>query len=170
MLVEHPESVAIVALDGEQLIVVIQPRLGAPDSTVELPAGCLEAGEAPLDAARRELQEECSLAAGAWRELGGFWAAPAYSTERVYVFEARDLVALPGRPDPDEEITVERRQLAELPGALSDATSIAAFALWQRESWEISQPSEGGVGKRSAEVEVSPTRQGSIGVETSTTN
>ena len=72
-------------------------------------------------------------------QLGAFWAAPAYSTERVHVFEARDLIPSPGRPDPDEDITVERRSLAELPGALSDATSIAAFALWQRESWEISR-------------------------------
>jgi 8-oxo-dGTP pyrophosphatase MutT (NUDIX family) len=144
VLVEHPQSVAILALDRDQVMVVIQPRAGAPEHTVELPAGCLEAGEAPLDGARRELREECSLAAGAWRELGAFWAAPAYSTERVYVFEARDLIASPGRPDPDEDITVERRPLAELPGALSDATSIAAFALWQG--------------------------QGSIGVDTSTTN
>jgi 8-oxo-dGTP pyrophosphatase MutT (NUDIX family) len=130
MLIEHPESVAIVALDRAEVIVVIQSRPGAPARTVELPAGCLEPGESAAQAAARELSEECSVAAAQWRQLGAFWAAPAYSTERVHVFEARDLTASAGRPDPDEDITVGRRPLSDLPGALSDATSIAAFALW----------------------------------------
>ncbi|HUO74671.1 MAG TPA: NUDIX hydrolase [Solirubrobacteraceae bacterium] len=130
MLIEHPESVTIVAFDGPDAVVVIQPRPGTADPTVELPAGCLEPGEDAAQAAARELREECSLAAVQWRLLGTFWAAPAYSTELVHVFEARGLTASAGRPDPDEHITVGRRPLSELPGALSDATSIAAFALW----------------------------------------
>ncbi len=36
----------------------------------------------------RELAEECALVAADWREVGGFWAVPAYSTEFVHVFEA----------------------------------------------------------------------------------
>jgi ADP-ribose pyrophosphatase len=132
VIVDHPESVSIVALDGERIVVVLQSRPGARTRTVELPAGTLEPGEAPAGAAARELREECSLAAGAWRALGSFWAAPAYSTERVHVFEARALIAAAGVPDDDEDITVQRRTLADLPRALSDATSIAAFALWER--------------------------------------
>ncbi|MGZ4249418.1 MAG: NUDIX hydrolase [Solirubrobacteraceae bacterium] len=134
MLVMHPQSVAIVALDDALVVAVRQPRPGAPEPTVELPAGGIEAGEAPLEAAIRELGEECSLGAGQWRSLGDFWVVPAYSTERVHVFEARGLTPVDGRPDPDEQIEVRRLQLAELPGALSDATSIAAFALWARTS------------------------------------
>lgn len=129
-LIRHPESVVVVAIEDASVAVVTQPRPGAPQPTVELPAGCLEPGETPREAAERELREECSLAAARWRELGAFWAVPAYSTEHVHVFEARDLSARAGRPDADEEITVGRRGLGELPGALSDAISIAAFALW----------------------------------------
>jgi ADP-ribose pyrophosphatase len=132
MLIEHPESVTIVARDGDSLVVVVQPRPGAPVPTVELPAGCIEAGETPMQAAARELREECSLAAGQWHPLGEFLAAPSYSTELVHVFEAVQLRADAGTPAPDEEITVERRKLEELPGALSDAGSIAAFALWSQ--------------------------------------
>lgn len=132
MLIRHPASVVILARTGMDAVVVVQPRPGAPDATIELPAGCLERGESALEAAVRELREECSLAASRWRELGVFWTAPAYSTERVTAFEATGLTPAPGQPDPDEDITVQRRRVEELPTALSDATSLAALALWLR--------------------------------------
>jgi len=130
MLIRHPASVAILALEGDAAVVVVQTRPGAPERTVELPAGCLEPGETELEAAVRELREECSLAAARWRSLGGFWAAPAYSTEWVTVFEAVELRPEPGQLDADEDIVVQRRALGDLPRALSDATSLAALALW----------------------------------------
>lgn len=129
-LIRHPESVSIVALRNDSLVVVVQRRAGTSEPTVELPAGCLEPGESAAQAAARELREECSLAAGAWRALGRFWAAPAYSTERVHVFEARELFFAEGQADEDEEIAVGSRSISELPADLSDATSIAAWALW----------------------------------------
>jgi ADP-ribose pyrophosphatase len=129
-LIRHPESVSIVALRDDSLVVVVQRRAGTQEPTVELPAGCLEPGESAAQAAARELREECSLAAGAWRALGRFWAAPAYSTELVHVFEATDLAFAEGQPDEDEEIEVGSRLISDLPADLSDATSIAAWSLW----------------------------------------
>ncbi len=131
-LIRHPESVSIVALRDDSLVVVVQRRAGSAEPTVELPAGCLEPGESAAQAAARELREECSLSARSWRELGRFWAAPAYSTERVYVFEARELSVAEGQAEDDEQIEVGSRPISDLPGDLSDATSIAAWALWAR--------------------------------------
>jgi ADP-ribose pyrophosphatase len=122
--------VVILAVEDGSVVVVRQPRAGAGGDTVELPAGCLEPGEDARAAAARELREECSLAAAEWRWLGEFWAAPDYSTEWVTAFEATGLRAQPGSPAPDEEITVARLSLDALPGALSDAVSVAAFGLW----------------------------------------
>ncbi len=133
MLVQHAESVTIVALDGEDLVVVRQERAGAKDVTVELPSGKLEPDEPVEDAVRRELIEECGLDASEWRRVGAFWAVPAYSTEYVNVYEATGLApaAEPLDPDDDEQIEVDRIAVADALETLSDAVSLAAFALWQ---------------------------------------
>ncbi len=136
MLVEHPESVAIVAVSDGALVAVSQTRRGAEGRTVELPSGKLEPGETPAEAAVRELAEECSLVASAWRELGSFWAVPAYSTEYVHVFEATGVgpgTALLGLDD-DEDIDVRLVPLEDALTELSDAVSIAALALWRASS------------------------------------
>ena len=130
-LIEHPETVVVVAVESDEIVLVRQSRPGADGETLELPAGCLEEGETPEEAAARELEEECGLAAGSWRKLGSFWAAPAYSTEFVHVFEASGLleVASPGLDD-DEDLVVERLSLRGVMGELSDAASLGALALW----------------------------------------
>jgi ADP-ribose pyrophosphatase len=130
-LVEHPESVTIVAVEGDEIVLVRQTRRGANGKTLELPAGCLEPGETPQEAAARELKEECGLAAGSWRRLGSFWAAPKYSTELVYVFEASKLVQVDSTGlDEDEDVVVDRLPLKGVLTELSDAGSLAALALW----------------------------------------
>ena len=122
----------IVALDGRDVLVVRQHRPGAGGATLELPSGKVEQGEDPAEAAARELAEECACGAREWRRLGGFWAAPAYSTEFVHVFEASGLETLAVRvpADEDEALTVERRA-ADAAQDLADASSIAALALWR---------------------------------------
>ncbi|MGH3029719.1 MAG: NUDIX hydrolase [Gaiellaceae bacterium] len=130
-LIEHPESVIVVAVEDDEIVLVRQSRPGATGTTLALPAGCLEEGETPEEAAVRELEEECGLAAGSWRRLGSFWAAPAYSTELVHVFEASELLEV-GSPglDEDEDLVPERLPLKGVLGELSDAGSLGALALW----------------------------------------
>lgn len=127
-----PDSVSIVAVAGSEIVVVRQSRAGANGVTLELPAGSLEPGETPEEAATRELLEECGLAAGSWRTLGSFWAAPDYATEHVHAFEATELVEVgPGSPAEDErDLEVGRVQLRGVIAELSDANSLAALALW----------------------------------------
>jgi ADP-ribose pyrophosphatase len=134
VLVQHPESVAIVAFDGDGLLVVRQHRGGASDVTTELPSGKIELDEGPDAAVRRELAEECGLAAERWRRIGAFWAAPAYSTEFVHVYEAAQLapVAEALAADADEEIELDRIPAERALDELSDAVSLAALALWER--------------------------------------
>jgi 8-oxo-dGTP pyrophosphatase MutT (NUDIX family) len=130
-IVQHPPSVVLVVVEGGELVLVRQSRAGSGSRTLELPSGKLEEGEAPADAAARELAEECGLAAEVWTAVGTFWAAPGYSTELVHVFEASGLSrADPAELDDDEDIEVERLPLVGALEALDDAASVAALALW----------------------------------------
>jgi ADP-ribose diphosphatase len=130
-LVEHPDSVVIVAVEGDQLVCVRQTRPGSGDATLELPSGKLELGETAIEAAARELAEECALGADGWQELGAFWSVPAYSTEFVHAYGAAGLWAASGAaPDDDEDVEVERIPLVGGLARLSDAVSVAALALW----------------------------------------
>jgi ADP-ribose pyrophosphatase len=134
-LVEHPPSVALIPVDGAELVLVRQSRPGSRSRTLELPSGKLDDGETPLEAAERELAEECGLVADELTEVATFWTAPAYSTELVHVFEASGLgEAAPVSGDEDEDIEVERLPLADVLQRLDDATSIAALALWRERS------------------------------------
>jgi ADP-ribose pyrophosphatase len=132
-LIEHPPSVVLVVSDGDELVLVRQRRPGAGGPVLELPAGTLEPGETALEAADRELAEECGLAASGWTELGSFWTAPAYSTERVTVLAGSVSDTAEGQADEDEEIEVVRMRPEDALPRLEDAGSVAALGLWMRD-------------------------------------
>jgi ADP-ribose pyrophosphatase len=134
-VIQHPPSVVLVVLDGGEVVLVRQPRPGAGALVLELPAGTTKDGESLVACADRELAEECGLAVDRWTELGSFWAAPAYSSERVTAFAGEASGEAVAEADEDEEIEVQRLPVAEVLAALEDGVSIAAFALWMRQSW-----------------------------------
>jgi len=127
-LIEHPPSVVLIVSAGNQLVVVRQRRPGANGDVLELPAGTFEPGETAEECADRELAEECGLSVFRWIELGSFWAAPAYSTEKVTVLTGECSGTASATPDPDESITVEWIPTREAAARLEDATSLAALA------------------------------------------
>jgi 8-oxo-dGTP pyrophosphatase MutT (NUDIX family) len=134
----HPGAVAVLAVDGEHVWLTRQPRevVGLTDS-LEIPAGKLDVeGEAPLDAAKRELAEEIGQAADEWREITSFFTSAGFSDERIVLYLARGLSdsdpAHPAEADEDERIEIVRWPLTELDTAIdgcSDAKSLIAL-LW----------------------------------------
>ena len=125
-IVVHTGAVGIVALDGEELWLVRQPReaIGVPD-LLEIPAGKLdEEGEEPLETAKRELAEEIGKQAGEWTPLGAFYTSPGFTNEQVHLFLATGLSDVDERPEvhEDERIDVEVRPLAELELLIAEAT------------------------------------------------
>jgi len=95
----HPGSVAVIALDADDRVAVVhQYRHAVTMRLVEPPAGLLDKpGEAPWDAARRELAEEAGLAADDWRVLADFCSSPGISQEVCRIYLARGLRQV-GRP------------------------------------------------------------------------
>ncbi len=86
---EGPDWVNVVAFTpvGE-LLVVEQFRHGIEAATLEIPGGCCDPGEAPLDSARRELREETGHEADRWIELGHCSPNPATQNNRCHSFLA----------------------------------------------------------------------------------
>ena len=74
---------------------------------LEICAGGLNPGEDPIEAARRELEEETGYLAGKLVERARFWTTPGFTTEFMYLYEATDLVKTQTNLDEDEIIDVE---------------------------------------------------------------
>jgi 8-oxo-dGTP pyrophosphatase MutT (NUDIX family) len=122
-IVRHTGAVGIVVLDGDQLLLVRQPReaIGSPD-LLELPAGKLdEEGEVPLDTAKRELAEEIGKQAEHWESLGSFYTSPGFTDEEVHLFLATGISDIE-RPEveEDERIDVEVRPVSDLDAILAE--------------------------------------------------
>ena len=90
---EHPGAVAVLAVDDEERVLVIQQyRHPIRMRDWEMPAGLLDVeGEDPLEAARRELAEEVDLRAEHWEPLITMYTSPGGSNEVIQVFLARGL-------------------------------------------------------------------------------
>jgi len=136
-LVDHPGSVAIVAVDAEDRVVLVrQTREAARAELLELPAGTLEEGEEPLACAQRELAEETGLRGGAWRQLANVWTSPGFVRERMTIFRCEG--AAEGEPaaEDDESIELVRLPVADLPAQVAtfeDAKTAAGLLLLLRE-------------------------------------
>jgi 8-oxo-dGTP pyrophosphatase MutT (NUDIX family) len=108
-IVEHPGSVAVVAVDEEGYVTLVrQLREPARDRLLELPAGVIEPGEDPLTTAKRELAEETGLRGGDWRELARVWTSPGFLRESMHLFLAEGLGRGDADPMPDEEFELVR--------------------------------------------------------------
>lgn len=92
----HPGAVVMLPVDdSDHLIFVQQWRRGASCILTEFPAGTLEPGEDPATCAQRELQEEIGMRAAHLVPLGGFFTAPSFCSEYLYLFLATGLTADP---------------------------------------------------------------------------
>ncbi|EYT58794.1 NUDIX hydrolase [Microbacterium sp. UCD-TDU] len=121
--VDHTGAVAIVALDDEGRVLLIQQyRHPIRHRDWELPAGLLDVeGEEPLAAARRELAEEADLVAAHWEPLVSSWTTPGGNDEIIHLFLATG-VASAGAPhdreDEEADIRVDWVPLTEAVSAV----------------------------------------------------
>lgn len=133
-------AVAVVAVDGDDVVLLRQYRTPVEGELLEIPAGTRDVGgEDPAGTARRELAEEAGLACESLEELGTFYNSPGFCDELSHVFLATGLSEVPREPDGAEEewMTIERVGLDEAiemigRGQIRDAKTIIGLLLAQR--------------------------------------
>ena len=104
-IVKHPGGAVIAAINEKDEICLLKQWRHALQQTIwELPAGCLEPGEAPLLTAQRELEEETGVTAEHWQELGLICSTPGFSNELLYLFVARGIGAGTVKLDDAEQL------------------------------------------------------------------
>jgi ADP-ribose pyrophosphatase len=119
-IVEHPGSVAIVAVTGDGNVLLLRQSHHAIGRTLlGIPAGTLEPGETLEDCARRELTEETGYRAGSLRQLAAYYTSPGYTDERMTIFHAADCEPAGGDIDQDELIRLMPMPLADVPRLLA---------------------------------------------------
>jgi ADP-ribose pyrophosphatase len=132
-IVEHSDCVAIVALDGNNKVLLVnQFRKAVEKELLEIPAGGIEPGEDPVATVRRELQEETGYLPRKVERLGGFYSAPGYCTEYLYLYLATDLIPSQLRAEDTENIRLVRVPVSQISslitsGSICDAKSIAGL-------------------------------------------
>lgn len=104
-VVRHSGGVVILAIkDYDKILLVKQYRYPIGEIVLELPAGKLEKGEDPFEAAKRELEEETGYCANKWTDLGYINTSPGFSDEKLYLYLAQDLEYTHCHPDEGEII------------------------------------------------------------------
>jgi ADP-ribose pyrophosphatase len=131
-VVECSECVGILPfVDHDTVLLVGQYRYVAGDFFWEMPTGAQHGGEAPLEAAQRELGEEAGYEAGRLVDLGDFHTSKSILREVAHLYLAEDLRSVTRPPDPTEFIERRAFPFAEAlamveRGEIKDAMTIIA--------------------------------------------
>ena len=136
-VVRHAGSAVMMAVDKKNRILLVrQYRLPANAYLWELPAGKLDPGEKPLQAAKRELAEETGYKAKVWTKLVSFFASPGYVQERMTIFLATGLTEGEATPMDDERIETRwftGKEIAEMirTGKIEDGKTMIGYFVWK---------------------------------------
>lgn len=142
-VIRHNGSVVILAIDSTRskkdpwIVLERQYRHAANQYLWELPAGKLDAGEEPVDGAKRELEEETGYRAKKWKPLVEYFASPGFLGESMKVFLAEGLIAGEAHPEEDEQIEFRLVKLSDLvkmieKGGIKDGKTLTTILLYKR--------------------------------------
>jgi len=128
-------AVILPVLDDGSIVMIRNWRFAVDEQLWELPAGMLDPGEDPIEAAGRELTEETGYAAGQLEDLGWFYTGPGTTDEHMHPFLATELADGPQQLETYERISVEVLPEAKvvemvLDGTSHDGKTIGALSLY----------------------------------------
>ena len=129
-------AIGILAIEDGFIYLVGQYRYPLERYSWEIPEGGCAAGEDPLAAAQRELEEETGLRAASWERLGEAHLSNSVSDELAIWFLATGLTQGEHKPEGTEQLKIHRMAFAEalemaLTGEITDALSLVALLHYQ---------------------------------------
>ena len=131
--IKHQGAVCVVPVtDENEVIAVCQYRYPIGRVTIEIPAGKLDKGEEPLEAAKRELSEETGVESAEIEYMGGLYPSVAYTDEIIHMYLAKNLKFGEAHTDEDEFLNVVKIPLKEfaqmvMDGKIQDSKTMAAI-------------------------------------------
>jgi ADP-ribose pyrophosphatase len=134
-VIEHAPCVAVVAVDGGDVLLVRQYRQALGKELLEIPAGGIDEGEEPEDAVLREMQEETGFRPGKVTRLCGFYTTPGFCDEYLHLYLATGLEESRLYAEDTPGIEVERVPQDEIParlasGDIEDAKTYAGLLFY----------------------------------------
>lgn len=125
-------ATGILAVEDGMLYLVGQYRYPLERYSWEIPEGGCPEGDDPLEAAKRELEEETGLRARRWTRMGEAHLSNSVSDELAVWFLAEGLEQGERRPEGTEKLQVRRVSLKEAyemlnAGEITDALSVLAI-------------------------------------------
>src|SRR2546421_5126642 len=119
-VIRHPGAAAVVPCltdpkgSDPTILMIKQYRYATGGPLWEIPAGTLDAGEAPEACARRELLEEAGVTAQRLERLTAIWTTPRFTDEVIHLYMASGLRTGTAPRERDQVIEVVPRALSEI--------------------------------------------------------
>jgi ADP-ribose pyrophosphatase len=137
-MIRHPGASAVVPFlsdpggEDPQILLIRQYRYAAEQYLYEVPAGRLDAGEAPDACARRELKEETGCEAERVEHMITIYTTPGFTDEKIHVFMAVGLTRGEVAREADEFIEVETMAFSQAlsrieRGEIQDGKTVVAL-------------------------------------------
>jgi 8-oxo-dGTP pyrophosphatase MutT (NUDIX family) len=129
--------VTVIVLEDENIYLVSQFRYPINQRSLEIPEGSIEEGESPEDTALRELREEVGKNAGRLESFGSLYIGPGLTSQKLYVFVARDLTDCNTKRESTEKdmeiVKIPFREFEDLikDGKIFDAPTVASYGLFK---------------------------------------
>lgn len=139
-IVTHPGAVCALAInERNECLLVRQWRSPMNRESVEIPAGKLDPNDdSPLNAMKRELNEEAGYQAKYWEELNNFYSSPGFCDEKLTLFYCDTLTKVTDKLAEDDDEFLEQMWV-DLPtakqmilaGAIVDLKTLFALSYWE---------------------------------------
>lgn len=129
-------AAAIVAVDGNEVVLIKQFRPSVEETLLEIPAGRIDEGETPEQAASRELEEETGLKPLNLRKLVEFYPTPGFVDEKIYLFYADKFEKGSVHLDEGEVLRIFRLPVNEVEeylfsNKIKDGKTLIGLLLWK---------------------------------------